>query len=70
MTAAEFMHERCVLMLAIRDIDSRLIAVFGGDGTYRASDEARQLLETRSVLVEQLARFNGEAPALPQALGF
>lgn len=57
-------------MLAIRDIDTRLVAVFGGDGTYRASEEARQLLDTRAALVDQLATYNGEAPALPEALGF
>jgi len=68
-TAADFLHERSVLILAIRDVDSRLRDLLDQAGTYRASAEVRELFECRAGLVDRLSVFNCEAPCLPDVLG-
>jgi len=69
MTASEFLHERSVLILAIRDVDSRLRDLLDQAGTYRASAEVRELFECRSGLVDRLSGYQCDAPTLPDVLG-
>lgn len=67
--AADFLHERSVLILAIRDVDSRLRDLLDQAGTYRASAEVRDLFECRAGLVDRLSVYQCDAPALPDVLG-